>query len=201
MAYRYYTLTQTDMEQMTPQTRAEVESYVENRNNTWAPLRSTLPSPYSALTIQPVPWPADQMEAAAGMGGLLGTPPGSPSAVPVPSVPMARTDGPPRRRVILNPEEDDEDDEEDNEWTNQMQLEATACRRLLVALPAVRPPPSSDHLKEMENTLVYIQMNNLEENPRVAPRMAELRSAIADMRLMLLLININNNPNHLGTTV
>ena len=111
---------------------------------------------------------------------------------------MARTDGPPRRRVILNPEEDD--DEDDNEWNNQMELEAHARQLLLQALPAVAPPPSSDRLKTLENTLTFIQMNYLEQNFLVAPRLGELRAAIADLRLTLTLINIGR-PNHLGISI
>ena len=195
MSFTYHTLSSTDLENLTPATREEVLSYLNQRNGAWAPPRLNPPSPYNTLTIQPVPWPADLLEEA---GGLQGTPPGSPTAPPVPSVPMARTDGPPRRRVILNPEEDD--DEDDNEWNNQMELEACARQLLLQALPAVAPPPSSDRLKTLENTMTFIQMNYLEQNFLVAPRLGELRAAIADLRLTLTLINIGR-PNHLGISI
>jgi hypothetical protein len=201
MSFGYHTLSSADLDNLSPATRAELTSYLSQRDLLWmSPPRMNPPAPYNTLTIQPIPWQDDQ----------LGTPPASPVASPVllpvvppvvPPVVIAQPIVP----VILNPEDEEQEVippryDGDDEWTNEIALEARACRLLMQALPALRPLPTSDHLKEMENTLMFIQMNNLEENILVAPRMAELRSAITDLRAVLALYNLSR-PGHLGVSI
>jgi hypothetical protein len=200
MSFGYHTLSSADLDNLSPATRAELTSYLSQRDLLWmSPPRMNPPAPYNTLTIQPVPWQDDQ----------LGTPPASPVASPlaspvllpvVPPVVIAQPIVP----VILNPEDEEEVIPQsyavEEEWNNEIALEARACRLLMQALPALRPLPTSDHLKEMENTLMFIQMNNLEENILVAPRMAELRSSITDLRAVLALYNLSR-PGHLGVSI